>query len=88
MGGHERKPWYQIQWFSDDDTHAERKLILKVDLLIVPYAFLAYWTKYIDQANLSKFFKRNRPLLIVHFLYTYQNKMTDSFLQIMRMSRG
>lgn len=47
------KPWYRIQWFKDLDTAEERKLIVKLDLLIVPYAFLSYWTKYIDQANLS-----------------------------------
>ncbi|KAB5582994.1 major facilitator superfamily domain-containing protein [Coniochaeta sp. 2T2.1] len=47
------RKWYQLQWFRPDDTPAERKLILKLDLLIVPYAFLAYWTKYIDQANLN-----------------------------------
>lgn len=40
--------------FADEDTPQERKLIVKLDLLIVPYAFLAYWTKYIDQANLSE----------------------------------
>lgn len=54
MAAHEQRPWYRIQWFSDDDTREERKLIVKLDLLIVPYAFLSYWTKYIDQANLSK----------------------------------
>lgn len=54
MAGHKHKPWYRIKWFSDDDTHEERRLIVKLDLLIVPYAFLSYWTKYIDQANLSE----------------------------------
>lgn len=49
----QRRKWYHLQWFSDDDTKEERRLILKLDLLIVPYAFLAYWTKYIDQANIS-----------------------------------
>ncbi|KUI62638.1 putative transporter SEO1 [Cytospora mali] len=53
MATHQRKPWYHIQWFADEDTKEERKLILKLDLMIVPYAFLAYWTKYIDQANLN-----------------------------------
>lgn len=48
-----KKKWYHIQWFSDADTPEERKFILKLDALIVPYAFLAYWVKYIDQANLS-----------------------------------
>lgn len=44
-----------MQWFADEDTPEERKLIFKLDLMIVPYAFLAYWAKYIDQANLSEF---------------------------------
>ncbi|KAJ5666905.1 hypothetical protein N7462_011314, partial [Penicillium macrosclerotiorum] len=48
-----RRKWYHLQWFADQDTKEERRLILKLDLLIVPYAFLAYWTKYIDQANLN-----------------------------------
>ena len=50
----QRRKWYRLQWFADEDTKEERRLILKLDLLIVPYAFLAYWTKYIDQANISK----------------------------------
>jgi hypothetical protein len=45
--------WYQFQWFQPDDTKEERKLISKLDLFIVPYVFLAYWVKYIDQANIS-----------------------------------
>lgn len=40
-------------WYAKDDTPEERKLIVKLDLLIVPYAVLAYWIKYIDQSNLS-----------------------------------
>lgn len=48
------RKWYQIRWFQDYDTPAERKLIIKLDLLIVPYVFLAYWVKYIDQANISR----------------------------------
>ncbi|KAK5048172.1 hypothetical protein LTR84_005842 [Exophiala bonariae] len=47
------RKWYQIRWFSPEDTAEERKLILKLDLLVVPYAFLAYWVKYIDQANIN-----------------------------------
>lgn len=35
--------WYH--WYSPDDTPEERKLILKLDLLIVPYAFIIYWVK-------------------------------------------
>ncbi|KAF2826640.1 MFS general substrate transporter [Ophiobolus disseminans] len=47
------RKWYQVHWFQDYDTKEERKLILKLDLLIVPYVFLAYWVKYIDQANIN-----------------------------------
>lgn len=50
----QRRRWYHVRWFSEDDTKDERRLIVKLDFLIVPYAFLAYWTKYIDQANISK----------------------------------
>ncbi|PNH28306.1 hypothetical protein BJF96_g8448 [Verticillium dahliae] len=48
------KKWYHIRWYSDTDTKEERKFIRKIDALIVPYAVLAYWVKYIDQSNLSK----------------------------------
>lgn len=41
-------------WYAKDDTPEERRLIVKLDLLIVPYAVIAYWIKYIDQSNLSK----------------------------------
>ncbi|KFY02083.1 hypothetical protein V490_00649 [Pseudogymnoascus sp. VKM F-3557] len=40
-------------WYAKDDTPEERKLIVKLDLLIIPYAVVAYWIKYIDQSNLN-----------------------------------
>ncbi|KAL4812286.1 major facilitator superfamily domain-containing protein [Aspergillus spinulosporus] len=43
--------WYD--WYSPEDTPEERKLITKLDLLIVPYAFTVYWVKYIDQGNIN-----------------------------------
>ena len=49
-----RKKWWKIQWYSDDDTPEERRFLVKLDLIVVPYAVLAYWVKYIDQSNLSK----------------------------------
>lgn len=49
-----RKKWYKLQWYADTDTPEERRFIRKIDTLIVPYAVLAYWIKYIDQANLSE----------------------------------
>jgi hypothetical protein len=45
--------WYH--WYAPDDGPDERRLILKLDLLIVPFAFIGYWLKYVDQANLSEF---------------------------------
>lgn len=51
----QRRKWWHLQWFAESHTKEERWLILKLDLLIVPYAFLAYWTKYIDQANISMY---------------------------------
>ncbi|OOF97941.1 hypothetical protein ASPCADRAFT_164021 [Aspergillus carbonarius ITEM 5010] len=53
MTSPKQRRWYQMRWFSEEDSHEDRKLILKLDALIVPYAFLSYWTKYIDQANLN-----------------------------------
>ncbi|KAH8590573.1 major facilitator superfamily domain-containing protein [Bisporella sp. PMI_857] len=43
--------WYH--WYHPDDTPEERRLILKLDLLIVPYAFIIYWVKYVDQTNIN-----------------------------------
>jgi hypothetical protein len=50
-GKRQGRAWYH--WYAKDDTPEERKLIVKLDLLIVPYAVVAYWIKYIDQSNLS-----------------------------------
>lgn len=49
-----KKNWHSMLWFSDEDTPEDRKIITKLDLLILPFALLSYWTKCIDQANLSE----------------------------------
>ncbi|WAO90703.1 Hypothetical protein NCS54_00814000 [Fusarium falciforme] len=51
MANKSRGSWFK--WFADGDSPRERKLITKLDLLIVPYAVLAYWVKYMDQSNLN-----------------------------------
>ncbi|KAF7556503.1 hypothetical protein G7046_g6275 [Stylonectria norvegica] len=51
MSTHQDRRWYH--WFSPEDSPEERKLILKLDLLIVPYAFVLYWVKYLDQTNIN-----------------------------------
>lgn len=43
--------WYH--WFNENDTPAERKLILKLDILLCFYSMMAYWVKYLDQTNLN-----------------------------------
>jgi hypothetical protein len=45
-----QKAW---QYFSADDTPEERRLILKLDGLIVIFLFLAYWAKVLDQSATS-----------------------------------
>ncbi|KAK6454784.1 putative permease [Scheffersomyces xylosifermentans] len=47
----DKRKWYK--WFHDDDTPEERRLILKIDLLLTLYSLMAYWVKYLDQTNLT-----------------------------------
>lgn len=53
MAGAPTRRWYH--WFSPEDSPQEKKLIFKLDLLLVPYAFIIYWVKYVDQTNISKY---------------------------------
>ncbi|KAF3388585.1 putative transporter SEO1 [Penicillium rolfsii] len=46
-----RQKWYQ--WFAPTDTPAERRLILKLDGLIIVFVFLAYWAKVLDSSATS-----------------------------------
>lgn len=46
-----RQKWYQ--WFSPSDTPEERRLILKLDALIMIFVFLAYWAKVLDSSATS-----------------------------------
>lgn len=45
------RPWYQ--WFEDSDTPEERRLIWKLDLIIVGYAVIIYYVKNLDQSNIN-----------------------------------
>jgi hypothetical protein len=47
------RKWYH--WYHTSDTKDERKLIAKLDILIVSYAFVTYWAKYLDQSNISQY---------------------------------
>lgn len=46
-----RQRWYQ--WFSPSDTPEERRLIMKLDGLIMVFVFLAYWAKVLDSSATS-----------------------------------
>lgn len=48
--GEERK-WYH--WFDINDSPAQRKLTIKLDILLTFYSMAAYWVKYLDQTNLN-----------------------------------
>jgi len=46
-----KRRWYA--WYADTDSPKERKLLIKMDLIILSYAFLGFWVKYIDNGNLT-----------------------------------
>lgn len=46
-----RQKWHE--WFAPTDTPAERRLILKLDGLIIVFVFLAYWAKVLDSSATS-----------------------------------
>ncbi|EXJ79749.1 hypothetical protein A1O3_08032 [Capronia epimyces CBS 606.96] len=50
-GKRQGRAWYH--WFAETDTPQERKLLLKLDLLIVPYAFIGFWINFIDGSNIN-----------------------------------
>ncbi|KAF2796770.1 MFS general substrate transporter [Melanomma pulvis-pyrius CBS 109.77] len=48
------RKWYQ--WYALEDTPEERRLLLKLDLLILPIALLSFWIKNMDYANINNAF--------------------------------
>lgn len=46
-----RQKWYQ--YFSPSDTPEEKRLILKLDGLIMVFLFLAHWAKVLDSSATS-----------------------------------
>uniref|UniRef100_A0A060SWU6 ARAD1A08228p n=1 Tax=Blastobotrys adeninivorans TaxID=409370 RepID=A0A060SWU6_BLAAD len=51
-----RKWW---KWYADTDSPTERKLLLKLDILLTFYSFVLYWVKYLDQSNLNNAYVTN-----------------------------
>ncbi|EJT74272.1 hypothetical protein GGTG_08115 [Gaeumannomyces tritici R3-111a-1] len=48
-----KAPRPKMSWYSPDDSPEERRFIAKLDLILIPYVFLAYAIKAIDGANLN-----------------------------------
>lgn len=48
-----RKEHKWFKWFNEDDTPEERRVIMKLDILLTFYSMMAYWVKYLDQTNLT-----------------------------------
>lgn len=47
----QKNPWYS--WFNGSTSSREKKLILKLDILLAFYSCMAYWVKYLDTVNLN-----------------------------------
>ncbi|KAI5476998.1 MFS general substrate transporter [Pseudohyphozyma bogoriensis] len=45
------KQWWH--WFDPDDTPEERRLLIKLDILILVYAFAAFWCSQLDSYNIA-----------------------------------
>jgi ACS family pantothenate transporter-like MFS transporter len=42
-----------LHWYPKDMPAVEKKLVLKLDLMILIYGCLCFFTKYLDQASLT-----------------------------------
>ncbi|VVT55467.1 uncharacterized protein SAPINGB_P004611 [Magnusiomyces paraingens] len=43
--------WYH--WFDVNDSPEERRVIIKIDIVLCFFSFVMYWVKYLDQSNLN-----------------------------------
>lgn len=50
---YERQSHKWFKWFDERDSPEDRKLILKLDLLLTLYSLMVYWVKYLDQTNVN-----------------------------------
>jgi ACS family pantothenate transporter-like MFS transporter len=50
-------PWLRfltsVNWYPKEYSHLEKKLVLKLDLLILVFGCLSFFTKYLDQAAIT-----------------------------------
>jgi ACS family pantothenate transporter-like MFS transporter len=43
----------KLRWYPQDMPSIEKRLVLKLDLMILIYGCLCFFTKYLDQASLT-----------------------------------
>lgn len=55
-------PWIRfmtaLRWYSRDTPSEEKKLVLRLDLLILIFGCLCFFTKYLDQSSLTNAYVR------------------------------
>lgn len=42
-----------LRWYPNEMSHSEKKLILKLDILILVFGCLSFFTKYLDQQAIT-----------------------------------
>lgn len=64
-----------VHWYPKGITTEEKILIFKIDLLVLVYACLAFFTKYLDISALSKCWLNSEavalPLILSQQMHTY-----------------
>lgn len=54
---HKNGPWIRLltflQWYPKGMSNAEKKLVLKLDLSILTFGCLSFFTKYLDQQAIT-----------------------------------
>lgn len=53
----EEGPWIRfltlVRWYPSDMSYLEKRLVLKLDLLILTFGCLSFFTKYLDQQAIT-----------------------------------
>lgn len=57
-----------LHWYSADQTEEEKRLILKLDLSILVFGCLSFFTKYLDQQSITNAYVRCAPKLPMEML--------------------
>jgi MFS family permease len=75
----EKKAHKWWKWFDETNSPQEKKLLIKLDILLTFYSFVLYWVKYLDQTNVNNAYVTNmkedigmkgNDLVIVQAMFT------------------